>query len=74
MTVIDVKSGSARDNGGIASVYLETNLAACETIAAQIRLRNLGGMILIILEFKTGENSIWVCLRARRGQNEYSLK
>ena len=47
MTVIDVNSGSARDSGGIASAYLETNLAACETIAAQIRLRNLGGIILI---------------------------
>ena len=47
MTVIDVNSGSARADGGIASSYLETNLAACETISAQIRLRNLGGIILI---------------------------
>ena len=59
MTVIDVNSGSAgagqgRGGSGQAGgagaagfAYLETNLAACETIAAQIRLRNLGGMILI---------------------------
>ncbi len=47
MTVIDVNSGSARADGRIASAYTETNLAACETIAAQIRLRNLGGIILI---------------------------
>ncbi len=47
MTVIDVNSGSAQADGRIASAYLETNLAACETIAAQIRLRNLGGIILI---------------------------
>jgi len=53
MTVIDVNSGSAgagragKGAGGSGFAYLETNLAACETIAAQIRLRNLGGMILI---------------------------
>ena len=56
MTVIDVNSGSARGEGAagqsggagaFGSAYLETNLAACDTIAAQIRLRNLGGIILI---------------------------
>lgn len=47
MTVIDVNSGSARAGGRLADTYLETNLAACEMIAAQIRLRNLSGIILI---------------------------
>ena len=47
MTVIDVNSGSARADGRVASSYLETNLAACGAIATQIRLRNLGGIILI---------------------------
>ena len=47
MTVIDVNSASARTEGGPEDSYLETNLAACESIAAQIRLRNLGGIILI---------------------------
>lgn len=47
MTVIDVNSGSAQGNGKPASSYLETNLEACKTIVAQIRLRNLGGIILI---------------------------
>lgn len=47
MTVIDVNSGSAGAGGKTGSAYLETNLSACETIAAQIRLRNLSGMILI---------------------------
>ena len=47
MTVIDVNSGSARADGRVASSYLETNLAACGSIATQIRLRNLGGIILI---------------------------
>ena len=47
MTVIDVNSGSAKADGQAESGYLETNLSACETIAAQIRLRNLSGIILI---------------------------
>ena len=47
MTVIDVNSASAKGEAGRETAYLETNLAACETIAAQIRLRNLGGIIMI---------------------------
>ncbi len=47
MTVIDVNSGSARADGKYEAAYMETNLSACETIAAQIRLRNIGGIILI---------------------------
>lgn len=45
LTVIDVNSGSAAARSG--DVFLETNLAACDTIAAQIRLRDIAGMILI---------------------------
>ena len=57
MTVIDVNSGSARANSREASAYLQTNLSACETIAAQIRLRNLGGIILIdFIDMKTDED------------------
>ncbi len=41
------RSGQAGGAGPAGFAYVETNLAACETIAAQIRLRNLGGMILI---------------------------
>jgi len=47
MTVIDVNSASSRTEGGPEESYTEINLAACETIAAQIRLRNLGGIIMI---------------------------
>ena len=47
MTVIDVNSGSAKADSRENSAYLQTNLSACETIAAQIRLRNLSGIILI---------------------------
>ncbi len=47
MTVIDVNSGSSKMDGGQEQGFLETNLAACETAAAQIRLRNLSGIIMI---------------------------
>ena len=61
MTVIDVNSGSARTGGKNASAYLETNLAACDTIASQIRLRNLGGIILIdFIDMETDEDRIRV--------------
>jgi ribonuclease G len=47
LTVIDVNSGKdirGRDNTGLR---LRTNLLAAGTIARQLRLRNLGGMIII---------------------------
>jgi len=47
MTVIDVNTGHAGSGGKQGDLLTETNLAACGVIAAQIRLRNLGGMILI---------------------------
>ena len=47
MTVIDVNSASSGIQGKPETAYTEINLAACETIAAQIRLRNLGGIIMI---------------------------
>ncbi len=42
MTVIDVNSGKAAESRDNAKI----NLAACEEIARQIRLRNIGGMII----------------------------
>lgn len=72
MTVIDVNSGSAgagragQGAGGSGFAYLETNLAACETIAAQIRLRNLGGMILIdFIDMETEDDRNRVADRMR---------
>ncbi|MBQ6399481.1 MAG: ribonuclease E/G [Clostridia bacterium] len=47
MTVIDVNS--ARDSSGSEKepAVTEVNLAACEAIVRQVRLRNLGGIILV---------------------------
>jgi ribonuclease G len=50
MTVIDVNAGSAsstRVNDQGERLLLQTNLAAAEEIARQIRLRNIGGIIVV---------------------------
>ena len=47
MTVIDVNTASADGRVSKERTVLETNLEACETIARQVRLRNLNGIILI---------------------------
>ncbi len=47
LTSIDVNSGKNIYRRGHEDVYLKTNLEAAEEIAAQIRLRNLSGIIII---------------------------
>lgn len=47
MTVIDVNTSSFTGAGFKELTILHTNLEACELIAQQIRLRNIGGIILI---------------------------
>lgn len=47
MTVIDVNTGKNVDKKTASETYLKTNLEAAEEIAAQLRLRNLSGIILI---------------------------
>ncbi len=47
MTTIDVNTGSYIGNGNLEQTIFKTNLEAVEVIARQIRLRNLGGIIII---------------------------
>lgn len=47
MTVIDVNSGKNIQKKSPADLYLETNLEAAAEIAAQLRLRNLSGIIVV---------------------------
>lgn len=47
LTAIDVNSGSFTDASTIIDTALHTNLEAAAEIARQIRLRNIGGMIVI---------------------------
>lgn len=52
---IDVNSGKFTGTTGLADTILKTNLEATEEIARQLRLRDLGGMI--ILDFIDMENA-----------------
>jgi len=47
MTVIDVNTGKFVGKENLEDTILRTNLEAVKEIAYQIRLRNLGGIILI---------------------------
>jgi ribonuclease G len=47
MTTIDVNSGSYLGHANASQMVLETNLEAAQAIAHQVRLRNIGGIIII---------------------------
>ena len=47
MTTIDVNTGSFVGSGNLEQAIFKTNLEAVEVIARQVRLRNLGGIIII---------------------------
>lgn len=47
LTVIDVNTGKFVGSTNLADTVFQTNLEACDEIARQLRLRNLGGIIII---------------------------
>jgi ribonuclease E len=47
LTAIDINSAKATGGGGIEETAFQTNLEAAEEIARQLRLRDLGGLIVI---------------------------
>ena len=47
MTTVDVNSGAFVGSHTLADTALRTNLEAAHTVARQLRLRNLGGIIII---------------------------
>lgn len=47
LTAIDINTGSFVGSKDLEATILETNLEAAEEIANQIRLRNLGGIIIV---------------------------
>lgn len=57
MTVIDVNTGKFVGKEGLEDTILKTNLEAVKEIAYQIRLRNLGGIIIIdFIDMDKAEN------------------
>ncbi|OGS90878.1 MAG: ribonuclease G [Gallionellales bacterium GWA2_60_18] len=55
LTAIDINSARATKGGDIETTALNTNLEAAEEIARQLRLRDLGG--LIVIDFIDMENA-----------------
>ncbi len=47
LVAIDVNSGSARQGDSVEETAIRTNLEAVEEIAKQLRLRNLGGLVVV---------------------------
>lgn len=47
MTVIDVNTGKFTGTGSMEDTILKTNMEAAEEIVRQLRLRNIGGLIVI---------------------------
>ncbi len=47
MTVIDVNTGKFTGSGSLEDTILKTNLEAAEELVTQLRLRNIGGIIVI---------------------------
>jgi ribonuclease E len=75
LITIDINSARATKGGDIEETALNTNLEAAEEIARQLRLRDLGGLVVIdfIDMMKTNnqrevENCIRECLRVDRAR------
>ncbi len=57
MTVIDVNTGKFTGSGSLEETILKTNLEAADEIVTQLRLRNIGGLIVIdFIDMHSGSN------------------
>ncbi|HEX8948910.1 MAG TPA: Rne/Rng family ribonuclease [Dissulfurispiraceae bacterium] len=57
LTAIDVNSGKSRREENIESTALKTNLEAAEEIARQLRLRDIGGLVVIdFIDMESSKN------------------
>lgn len=61
MVAVDVDSGGRDGRGGPDALALDCNLAAARTLAAELRLRSLSGLVVadfLALETKTGRRQV----------------
>ena len=66
LTAIDVNSGRSRKEDNIESTALTTNLEAVDEVARQLRLRDIGGLIVIdFIDMESGKNRRLVETRMR---------
>ena len=71
MTTVDVDTGEHSAKGGRSSVAFQTNLEAASVLGRQIRLRNIGGLIVIdFVGMKHGKDRQRVLKALRISLNE----
>ncbi len=59
LTVIDVNSGKFTSSSSQAETILKTNLQAADEIARQLKLRNIGGMVIVdFIDMATREDKL----------------
>jgi len=67
LTAIDINSAKSTGGGGIEETAFRTNLEAAEEIARQLRLRDLGGLIVIdFIDMESNKNQREVEKRLER--------
>lgn len=68
LTAIDVNTGKYTGRKNLEETILKTNLEAATEIARQIRLRDIGGMIIVdIIDMNTAEHRQQVLERLKQG-------
>lgn len=66
LTVIDVNTGKYIGEDSLEKTVFETNLMACDEIARQLRLRNIGGIIIIdFIDMEDEAHRLAVCERLK---------
>ena len=73
LTSIDINTGAHRNREGGSNVILQVNLEAAKEIARQIRLRNIGGLIVvdfIDMKQKRDRNTIFMAMRREMSGNK----
>ena len=59
LTVVDVNSGKFTSSSSQAETILKTNLQAADEIARQLKLRNIGGMVIVdFIDMATREDKL----------------
>src|SRR5690606_22517262 len=66
LIAIDVNTGSHRNKNGDGNTILQVNLEAADEIARQVRLRNIGGLIIMdFIDMKNRKDRVAVQNRMR---------
>ncbi len=67
LIAIDVNTGSTRGVGNNSKLILETNLEAADEVARQLRLRNIGGQVVIdFIDMASSQHNEVVLKRMRK--------